>query len=79
MNLYDEAIEEAIWHGEIEGPQTVVTISKALERAKKVEKLLDLYRLQREDKKINSLSSTTLYWDLQRQIDEKEKELGETK
>ena len=45
MNLYDEAIEEATWHGEIEGPQTVRIIIKALERAKKVEELVKSYEV----------------------------------
>lgn len=44
MKLYDEAIEEAIWHGEIEGDNTVIVILKALERAKRVEELLELYK-----------------------------------
>ena len=46
-------------------------------RVNKKDELLGLYRQQREDRKTNSLSSATLYWDLQRQIDELEKELKE--
>ena len=49
MNLYDEAIEEATWHGEIEGPQTVRIIIKALERAKKVEEFISLCYVETTD------------------------------
>ena len=85
--IYDEAIDEAIWHGEIEGPQTVVAIIKALERAKKVEELLGLYRLEKEAKE-KYHTSGSLYV-MQHVLDElreiaeeiylKEKELEEIK
>lgn len=58
--------------------EVVTNALNELERLKKVEKLLELYQQQREDRKTNSLSSITLYWDLQRQIDELEKELKES-
>lgn len=71
MNLYDEAIKEikCVWNGnDLSYPSKTI---KALERAKKVEELLGLYR-----KAHPRVSVFNPYYD---ELVEKEKELKELK
>lgn len=74
MNIYDEALTslENIYH-EYRCP--IGIIENALERAKKIEELLVLYKQQKKDREEHSLSSATLYWVLEKEIVIKEKEL----
>ena len=87
MNLYDEAIEElkCVWNGnELSYPSKTI---KVLERAKKVEELLGLYRKHinilckkdREGVKNSLFSSEVVAYKLYEQIKQKENELEELK
>lgn len=79
MNIYDEALEEIkkVWNGNpLTYPEHTI---KALERAKKVEVLLELYReyhrlkgLEKETNKQYGALIITIY-----KIERLEKELGE--
>lgn len=86
MNLYDEALSKALWikfNKDIE----VDEIIKALERVKKVEELLDLYRLQQEFKEryntqVRLLDRQVTLYDIREIAEEiylKENELEEPK
>jgi lipopolysaccharide biosynthesis protein len=88
MITHDEAYtklvygDKVVWHEKQfledyirQNEQRDRDVARYLKLQEKKNELLGLYRQQREDRKTNSLSSATLYWDLQRQIDELEKEL----
>ena len=73
-NIYDEAIEEIknAWNGNpLTYPKKTI---EALERAKKEHELLGLYR-----KRIEGIENVAYKYDIQKQINIKEKELEDIK
>ena len=73
--IYEEAIKEVknTWNGnKLTYPKKTI---EALERAKKVEELLGLYRLQKIEAQEKRLNGITLYWVYENKIKDLEKEL----